>query len=381
MGFPEDSPLTGERGVDMEDPKVFERNAVEAAIKIALVAALVVWTYQIIRPFIIPVVWGAIIAVAVDPFIGRCASLLRGRRRLVAVLFALGVMILLVVPLVFLSASTFNALQPYAKNMGKLHLNIPLPPESVRGWPLIGSYVSKMWTMASVNLGGLLKHFQPQIKALLRFLLGLVGGGVKAVLVFVISIVIATVFLATSEKVDAALAKVMRRLAGDRGDEIKRLATATIRAVMLGIVGVAAIQSVLAALGMLVVGVPMVGLWAVLVLVCAVCQLPVILVLGPVAAWVFFVKDSTPLAVGFLVWSVVVSMMDNILKPIFMGRGVDIPMLVIFVGALGGMMLSGIIDLFIGAVVVAITYKLFMAWVDEGEGEGGADPGAQNARG
>ncbi len=348
----------------MEDQRTFEKNALEAAIKIALVAALVVWTYQIIRPFIMPVVWGAIIAVAVDPFIGKCARFTGGRRRLVVVLFALVVIVILVVPVVMLSASSIQALQPYVK---KLHITIPMPPESVKGWPLIGPYISKMWTMASENMGALLKQFQPQLKAILRFLLGLVGGGVKAVFIFIVSLLIAAVFLATSERAEATVGRIINRFAGERGPELKRLATATIRAVMLGIVGVALIQSILAALGMLVVGVPMVGLWAVLVLVCAVCQLPVILILGPVAAWVFFVKDNTALAVGFLIWSVVVSMMDNILKPIFMGRGVDIPMLVIFVGALGGMMLSGIIGLFIGAVVVAISYKLFMAWVEEGE--------------
>jgi len=220
--------------------------------------------------------------------------------------------------------------------------------------------------MASANMGALLKHLQPQIKAVLGFLLGLVGGGVKAVFVFIVSVVVAAFFLATSQRSQAAVARVINRFSGERGPEIKDLATATIRAVMLGIVGVAVIQSIMAVLGMLVAGVPMAGLWAVLVLVCAVCQLPIILVLGPVAAWLFFARDNTALAVGFLVWSVVVSFMDNILKPLFMGRGVDIPMLVIFVGALGGMILSGILGLFIGAVVVAISYKLFMAWVEEG---------------
>ena len=365
----------------MENGRTFERYALEAAIKIALVAVLVIWTYRIVKPFIVPVIWGAIIAVTVDPFINWCSRFFGGRRKLVSLLFALVVVAILIVPMVILMTSSVQALQPYVRNIGKLQFSIPMPPPRVQEWPLIGPYLSKIWAMASENLGALIKQFQPQIKAFVVFLLGLVGGGVKAVLVFILSLAVATVFLVTSERSEAAASRIVNRLAGDRGSEIKALATATIRAVMLGIVGVALIQSLLAALGMLVVGVPMTGLWAVLVLVCAVCQLPIILVLGPVAAWIFFARDNTTLAVGFLVWSVVVSFMDNLLKPLFMGRGVDIPMLVIFVGALGGMMLMGILGLFIGAVVVAIFYRLFMTWVDEGNGGGPSGPSVQDGEG
>ena len=133
---------------------------------------------------------------------------------------------------------------------------------------------------------------------------------------------------------------------------------------MLGVIGVAVIQSVLAAIGMVLVGVPAAGLWAVLVLVMAVIQLPPIIILGPIAAWVFSFADTVP-AVIFLVWALAVSACDGFLKPVLMGRGVDAPMLVILIGALGGMMSAGIIGLFVGAVIVAVSYTIFMDWVDE----------------
>ncbi len=133
---------------------------------------------------------------------------------------------------------------------------------------------------------------------------------------------------------------------------------------MQGVVGVAVIQSVLAAIGMVLVGVPAAGLWTVLTLVCAVSQLPPILVLGPVAVYVFSITSTTT-AVIFLVWVLLVTASDGFLKPMLMGRGVDIPMLVILLGVLGGMMLSGIMGLFTGAVVLAIMYTLFMAWIAE----------------
>ncbi len=161
----------------------------------------------------------------------------------------------------------------------------------------------------------------------------------------------------------------MCEFAGDRGPEIVALATATIRGVMQGVIGVAFIQAILSVIGMVIVGVPAAGIWAALVMILAVIQLPPILVLGPIAAWVFSFTSTGP-AVFFLIWALLVSGCDGFLKPVLMGRGVDAPMLVILLGALGGMMLSGIIGLFVGAVVVAITYTLFMAWIEEEEVNG-----------
>jgi predicted PurR-regulated permease PerM len=142
------------------------------------------------------------------------------------------------------------------------------------------------------------------------------------------------------------------------------LAGATVQSVTRGILGVAVIQSLLAGVGMLVVGVPAAGLWALLVLLLAVIQLPPLLVLAPVIVYVFS-TSSTVAAVVFAVWSVFVGMSDTFLKPVLMGRGVDVPMLVIFMGAIGGFMLDGIIGLFVGAVVLALGYTLFTAWLQE----------------
>lgn len=180
---------------------------------------------------------------------------------------------------------------------------------------------------------------------------------------FVISVAIAAALLATAEKGSQAVIKIISRFAGERGPELAALGTATIRGVMQGVIGVALIQSVLAAFGMVAVRVPAAGLWAGLVLVLAVMQLPPILILGPIAVWVFSFAETMP-AVFFLIWALLVSGCDGFLKPVLMGRGVDAPMLVILIGALGGMVVSGIIGLFVGAVIVAISYTLFMSWVE-----------------
>ncbi len=348
----------------MENNRSFEKNAMEAAIRIAAVAALVIWTYQIVRPFLMPLIWGVIIAIAVDPFVDRVAKVLGNRRKLAAILFGIVILVTLVVPVVMFSTSTIQTLQPHLKEIHNLHFSMPPPPKSLKELPVIGPEVTKLWSLASENLGAILKQFEPQLKATMLYLIGMVGGGVKAVFLFIVAIIVACALLANAKEATDCTMRIICRFSGTRGPEIASLATATIRAVMLGVVGVAIIQSVLAAIGMIVMGVPLAGLWAVLVLVCAVLQLPPILVLGPVAGWVFTRADTTP-AVIFLVWCLIVSASDSLLKPLLMGRGVRIPMLVILLGALGGMMVSGIVGLFLGAVIVAISYELFMAWVKE----------------
>jgi len=358
----------------MDSSKIFTKNVIEAAIKISILGVLVVWTFQLIKPFMIPVIWGMILAVAVEPFIARVAKMLGGRRSLAAVLFVLVVIATLVIPSVFLVMSSVDAVQSLAEQMQNKTLVIPPPPAKVADWPFIGDTVHQIWQLSSTNLEAALKQFAPQIKAAAGTLLGSVGGGVVGILMVIISTAISGVFLAKAETSAAVAEKIISRVAGEKGAEITALATATIRGVMQGVVGVAIIQAILSAIGMVVVGVPAAGLWAVLVLVCAVSQLPPILVLGPVAAYVFSVADTTP-AIIFLVWTLFISASDGFLKPMLMGRGVDIPMLVILLGALGGMMLFGIIGLFVGAIVLAIMYTLFMAWLDEVDQKNGETEG------
>ncbi len=344
--------------------KLVTKNAIEIVIKISILGVLVIWTFLLIKPFMIPVIWGIILAVAMEPFISKIAKMLGGRRSLAATLFVLTIVAALIIPSVLLVMQSIDSVQLISERMQDKTFVVPPPPATVAEWPMIGNSVHQAWQLASTNLEAALKQFAPQLKALASKLLGSVGGGISGVFMGIVSTCIAGVFLAKAKGSSAVAEKIITRFAGEKGTEITVLATATIRGVMTGVVGVAVIQAVLSAIGMVVAGVPASGLWAALVLVCAVSQLPPILILGPVAAYVFSAADTTT-AVIFLVWSLFVSASDGFLKPMLMGRGVDIPMLVILIGALGGMMLFGIIGLFVGAVVLAIMYTLFMAWIDE----------------
>lgn len=344
--------------------QAFEKSLIEAAIKIAILGLMIVVTLRIISPFIMPVAWGIIIAVAVEPFIKKLTNRLGGRRKLAAVLFALVVIGALIVPSIKLATSSIDLVQTLSAQIENDTLAVPPPPERVEEWPVIGTSVYQSWSLASSNLDAALHKFGPQLKEGAIALLGSIGGGVREIFMFIISVVISAALLATSDRGSAAVTNIVSRFAGARGPELVSLGTATIRGVMQGVIGVAFIQATLSLIGMAAVGVPAAGVWAVLVLVLAVIQLPPILILGPIAIWVFSFTSTVP-AVIFLVWALLVSGCDGFLKPILMGRGVDAPMLVILIGALGGMMMSGIIGLFVGAVIVAISYTLFMAWVGE----------------
>ena len=338
--------------------------AIDTAIRIALIAIMAGVTVRIIHPFLMPVPGGIIIAVAVNPFFNIAAKKLGDRRKLTAILFALVVIAALVIPSVMLLTTSIDTVQEMSDRLDSGTIAIPPPPAKVAEWPMVGESVYKFWSQAHSNLEAVIMKFGPQIKDFAMLLLSTAGGGLKGVIMFVISVVIASALLASAEKFSLTTTRVISRAAGSMGPELQALATAAIRGVMLGVVGVAVIQSVLAAIGMVLIGVPAAGFWAVLVLIFAVIQIPPLLVLGPVAAWVFTFADTVP-AVIFLVWAIAVGAGDSFLKPVLMGRGVDAPMLVILIGALGGMMMSGIIGLFVGAVVVAISYTLFMVWVDE----------------
>jgi len=194
-------------------------------------------------------------------------------------------------------------------------------------------------------------------------LLSISAGLGLTVLQFALSIVVAGVLLANAQVAYDVTCSLFNRLFGAKGPEFQQLIGATIRSVTSGILGVAFIQSVLAGLGFLVAGLPGAGLWAVTFLIAAVLQVGV-LVLIPAVIYMFAISSTTK-AVIFLVWCVVVALVDNFLKPLLLGRGVAVPMAVVFLGAIGGFVALGLIGLFVGAIVLSVGYKLFLAWLDQ----------------
>jgi predicted PurR-regulated permease PerM len=345
--------------------KAFLRKALEATIRIGLVVLLVLWCFEIVKPFIVPVIWGIIIAVATYPGYRRLCVALGERRGLAATVVALLMLVLLIGPTIILADTLVAGARQLAEGLSDGTLQIPPPPASVAEWPLIGTPLFEFWGHASLNLASALNEIGPQLKVVGGWLLSAAGGVGLGVVLFVFAIVIAGILLANAESSSEAADSIATRLVGEQGSKYADLARTTVRGVARGILGVALIQSILAGLGFLAIGLPAAGLLALLCLVLAVIQVGVGPIMIPAVIYVFATADPLP-AVLFLIWGVFVGVLDNFLKPILLGRGAQVPMAVIFVGAIGGFLAHGIIGLFVGAVVLSLGYTLFRAWLGEG---------------
>jgi predicted PurR-regulated permease PerM len=344
------------------------RPAVEITVRLGVLLLLVGWCLLILAPFAGIVVWAVIIAVAADDVCGRLTRLLGGRRTLAATLLVLFALALLIVPSVLLSETLIGGAQRFAADLSDGRVSVPPPPDKVADWPVIGPQVFDAWGLASENLAAALGRLRPQLEAVSGWLLRAAGSTGVALLQLTGSFILAGFLLTRSEGHGSAIERFATRLAGPRGPELTRLAGATVKSVVQGILGVAAIQTILAGLGFIVAGVPAAGLWALLVLVSAVVQLPVAIVMLPPILLVY-AEASALVTVAFTIWCVAVALLDNVLKPILFGRGVEVPTIVIFLGAIGGMITMGIIGLFLGAVVLALGYTLFVSWLEQGDAD------------
>ncbi len=360
--------MSDEPGV-APDPAVTQREpdlhaAVEISVRLGVLLLLVAWVLLILAPFASIVIWAAIIAVASQGLFSRIAAWLGGRRRVAALLLVLLALAFLIVPSVLLSETLVGGSKRLAANVESGDLTLPPPPAKVARVPFVGEQVFEAWQLASENLSAALEPLKPQLRVVSAWLLRAASSVGIALLQLTASIVLAGVFLVRGEAAQAALGRLAVRLSGERGPEFLQLAGATVRSVVQGIVGIAVLQATLAGLGFIVADVPAAGLWALLVLGAAVMQLPVPLVMvGPIL--LVYSAASPVVAVPFAIWCLAVAVIDNVLKPILFSRGVQVPAIVVFLGAIGGMLAMGLIGLFLGAVVLALGYELLLTWLGE----------------
>jgi len=343
-------------------PDEWSGKAAETAIRLGVLAVVLIWCFQILQPFILPFLWAVIIAVAIHPLHERLTRVLNGRGTLAAALITAGSLVILMIPVAMLTEQLIENVATLAREVREGDLTIPPPPDSVREWPLVGNAVAKAWNLVLTNFSAALHAVQPQVKAIGLWLVNVAASAGMGLLIFVAAVVIAGILLAHSSQGHRLAYDISRRLVGERGDAFADLAEATIRSVARGVLGVALIQALLAGVGFMAAGVPGAGIWTLLCLLSAVVQLGVGPIVIPAIIYVFATSDPIT-AVIFLVWNILIMLVDNVLKPLLLGRGVDVPMAVIFLGAIGGMLLSGIVGLFIGAIILALGYKLFQAWL------------------
>lgn len=343
--------------------KSYLSRALEVFIHLSLVVLLVATCFLILRPFIAVVAWGLTIAIAGYPGYRWLRKLLGGRDQFAAVLFTVLLLIVLIVPIALLAQTLVGGFQALAVRVRDGTLRITPPPPNIATWPIVGKRLSDLWSLASTNFAAALQSLAPQLKGVAAGLLAASAAVGIGVLQFFVSIVVAGFLLVSSNQGANLSRRIALHFFGSKGAQFEALAEATIRSVTTGILGVALIQSLFAGLGFLAVQLPGAGLWALVFLIAAVLQVgPLTLI--PVVIYVF-ATTGTAKAVVFLIWCIFVALMDNVLKPLLLGRGVPVPILVVFLGAIGGFMAMGIIGLFVGAVVLSVGYKLFLAWLNE----------------
>lgn len=349
-----------------------EKDLTDLFIRLALIALLVVLSLQVFSPFAGLVLWGLIFAVALYPLHQRLASSIGGKQGRAATLMVLGFVLVLGVPAFMLVGSLANQVQDTYSAFENNTLTIQHPSEKVAQWPVIGPKLYHGWKEAATNLPAFLQEYREQVKTLSKKAASAAANALASFFFFIGAIVVAGIFMAYGEGGAKTVNRIFSRISSTkRGSELQTLSTATIRSVALGVVGVAVIQALLLGVGFILAGVPAAGLLALVVLVIGILQLPAVIISIPVIIYLWAAGDaSTTSNIIFTVYLLVAGSADNILKPLLLGRGVDAPMPVILIGALGGMVSGGIIGLFLGAVLLAVFYQLFMQWVDNPDASG-----------
>jgi len=343
------------------------RRLLEVLIRATLLFAMALLCYRVLAPFLPLAIWAVIFAVTLYPLHLRITAHLGGRHGLAATLLVLLGIAVLVVPIALLMSSLGDSVRTLIEALQQNTLQIPPPPETVAAWPVIGGKLHAVWSQAHDNLPALVHSMQPKIGDLARTALGFVASIAGGLIAFLGALVLAGIFMAFGEYGARACLSVFGRIAGEaRGASLARLATATIRAVAQGVVGVALIQAILVGLALLIAGVPWAGALAAIVLVLGIAQVPAVIVTLPAIAWIWSRGGGGTLeALTYTVLLLVSGMADNVLKPLMLGRGVDVPMPVILVGALGGMATGGIIGMFVGATLLALAWQVVTSWINE----------------
>ncbi|MCU0074635.1 AI-2E family transporter [Pseudomonas koreensis] len=351
---------------DPDVEKALSRDLLDVLIRAGVIAVLMIFCFRIFSPFLDLMLWSLILGITLYPVQVRVKNLLGNRDGLAATLIVLVVIGILMLPAYLLGASIADSLAKVMDVVKSGNFSIPAPPDSIANWPLVGKPVLGIWTQAMSDLPEFIHRFIPQIKdASLVMLSKLAGAGVGFIL-FIFAVIIAGIFAAYGEMGQRSAVQIVSAFCGAaKGPAIARLCTATIRAVALGVVGIAFIQMLLVGIGFVVMDVPGAGLLALAVLLLGIMQLPATLITLPVIAFVLMSEGASTGTIVFAVYVFVAGMVDNVLKPLLLGRGVDVPMPVVLIGALGGMVMSGILGLFIGPVILAVGYRLFWQWVED----------------
>lgn len=360
--------------------KFLSQDLMDVLVRVGLIAILVVMCFRVFAPFMNLLLWGLILGVALYPLQQRLAGGPEGKQGRASTLLVLSAVLLLGAPTVLLASEFAGHIHGVFAAFTSQEVTIRAPDPSVADWPIIGERVYAAWDAAATDLPAYLQTLQPQIGELSTTLLSAAAGAMGDVLFFIGALIIAGIMMAFGQSGSAATKRIMCKLtSSSAGPRIHTLIIATIRSVATGVIGVAFIQALLLGIGFVFAGIPAAGLLAIIVMLFGIMQLPAAIISLPAIGYLWWAGGDVT---GNVIWSIyllIAGLADNVLKPLLLGRGVEAPMPVILIGALGGMISAGIVGLFIGAVLLAVGYQLFMDWVNQPDADIESVGGAHEA--
>jgi predicted PurR-regulated permease PerM len=340
----------------------------ELAVRLGVLGLLLYLAFVLIRPFISIVIWSVIIAVALYPLFVWTARTLGGREKLAAVLVTLFNLAIVIGPVTWMAMDLIESVSAISERVNWTDLSIPLPPDSVKSWAFVGEEIHRIWTLAATNTRELLLKIYPYLKPVGSLALGIVAGTGTSVLKFIISVIVAGFLFVSALPLVNAMKMLARKLEAERGEQFVSLAGTTIRTVSRGVVGIAVLQALLAGIGLAVAGIPAASLLTFAILVLGIIQVGPSILIIPIVIWSWFSME-TGAAILFTAYMVPVNLIDNILRPFLLGRGLQTPMLIILLGVLGGTISYGITGLFLGPIILAVFWEILIAWINAAPNE------------
>lgn len=341
------------------------QDLVRTLLGVVFIGALTVAAFWILRPFMAATIWATMIVVVTWPLMLRLQRLLWQRRGLAIASMLVCLLLLVLAPLLLAVLTVVaNSAEIASRAAAIASSNLPPPPHWIGELPFIGSKIVGVWNDATAaGIEGLWQRLVPYAGSLASWFVAEAGSGGYLAVQTLLTLFLAAFMYANGETAHGMVQRLGIRLAGKRGEALVHLSAQAIRGVALGVVVTAIIQSVLGGLGLAVAGVPFAGILTALLFVVCVAQIGMLVVLIPAVAWVFW-SGHPGWGTALLIWSLAASLLDTVLRPYLVRRSADLPLLLIFVGVVGGLIAFGLIGIFVGPVILAVTYTLLMAWID-----------------
>lgn len=334
----------------------------DTTIRMFILLLIIAWCLAIMYPFVSIILWSMILSLALYPLHNSLSKKMGEKPKLASFIIVFSILAIIILPTWLLIGSLFDEVKELKASYDSGTLSIPPPSEKVKEWPVIGEKFYAFWQEVTTDIKPIMIKYQDQLVAFGKKMAEGILSAFGSIIQIMASLCIAGILLAiggTGENIR----KFFRKVGGDRGDEFADLTLKTVSSVVKGILGESLVMGLLNGTVFFLAGVPYAGIWALIAFIFAVLQLPVFFVTVPIIIYFFAVKAILP-AILWTIALVLVALSDNILTPLMLGKGAPVPMVVIFIGVIGGFIFSGFIGLFTGAIVMSLGYKLFVGWIN-----------------